>query len=133
MFAWAGNQERPGGFYRVRMTGKPLHLPVALRATCKGMEITFTEPLDRADATETSRYAVSTWSLKRTERYGSDHIDEKPAKVIGASVSDDGKTVKLDIAEMKPTWCMEIKYALKDADGRPVDGMIHNTVHVLED
>ena len=32
MFAWAGNQTRPGGFYRVRATGKPIVLPVGLRA-----------------------------------------------------------------------------------------------------
>ena len=32
MFAWAGNQQQPGGFYRVRATGKPMHLPVGLHA-----------------------------------------------------------------------------------------------------
>ncbi len=28
MFAWAGNQTQPGGFYRVRYTGKPVYLPI---------------------------------------------------------------------------------------------------------
>lgn len=133
MFAWAGTQERPGGFYRVRMTGKPVYVPVGLKANRKGMQITFSAPLDRSSAGDVSRFSVSTWSLKRSERYGSDHVDEKPARVTGVRVSDDARTVQLDVVEMKPTWCMEIKYALKDAQGQPVDGVIHNTVHILKD
>jgi hypothetical protein len=37
----------------------------------------------------------------------------------------------LDIADLKPTWCMEIKYAVKGADGEAVNGVVHNTVHQL--
>ena len=36
MFAWAGNQQQPGGFYRVRVTGKPMYLPIQLHATDVG-------------------------------------------------------------------------------------------------
>ena len=43
MFAWAGDQQQPGGFYRLRYTGKPAHLPVALKANRKGLDIVFTE------------------------------------------------------------------------------------------
>ncbi len=46
MFAWAGNQTAPGGFYRVRYTGKPADLPVGLKAKAGGVELTFTDPLD---------------------------------------------------------------------------------------
>ena len=64
-------------------------------------------------------------------KYGSDHYDEKPSKVTAATVSADGKTVTLEIADLKPTWCMEIKYAIKAADGEAVEGVIHNTIHQL--
>ena len=37
MFAWAGNQTAPGGFYRVRATGKPMFLPTGLHATKNGV------------------------------------------------------------------------------------------------
>ena len=30
MFAWAGNQQQPGGLYRIRRTDHPVHLPVEL-------------------------------------------------------------------------------------------------------
>src|SRR5262249_37584041 len=79
MFAWAGNQTQPGGFYRVRYTGKPLYVPVGLSARRDGMAITFSGPLDPKTAADPKNYAVKTWSLRRSEKYGSDHYDEKPS------------------------------------------------------
>ena len=32
LFGWAGDQTEPGGFYRVRVTGKPMFLPIASSA-----------------------------------------------------------------------------------------------------
>ena len=43
MFAWAGNLTQPGGFYRVRATGKPMHLPVGLKARKQALVLTFTD------------------------------------------------------------------------------------------
>jgi putative heme-binding domain-containing protein len=131
MFAWAGDQTQPGGFYRVRYTGKPVYLPIGLHAKKNGMTIEFSAPLDQTSTSDPHNYAVKTWSLKRSDQYGSKHYDEKPAKVTAATVSADGKTVTLDIADMKPTWSMEIKYDLKAPDGAPVQGVLHNTVHRL--
>ncbi|MCZ6673598.1 MAG: c-type cytochrome, partial [Verrucomicrobia bacterium] len=46
MSAWATNQmDQPGGFYRVRATGKPSHMPIALKAKEGRIEITFSDPL----------------------------------------------------------------------------------------
>ena len=131
MFAWAGDQTQPGGFYRVRYTGKPVSLPIGLRAKKSGMTIEFSAPLEPKAASDLHNYAVTTWSLKRSEQYGSKHYDEKPAKVTAATLSADGKTVTLEIADMKPTWSMEIKYNIKAPDGAPVQGFLHNTVHRL--
>jgi hypothetical protein len=39
----------------------------------------------------------------------------------------------LKIPDLKPTWCMEINYALRSDNGKPVQGVIHNTIHVLAD
>jgi hypothetical protein len=59
--------------------------------------------------------------------------DEKPLDVRNATVSPDHKTVLLDIPDIRPTWCMEIKYEFGSADGAPVLGVIHNTIHELAD
>src|SRR5258708_13775246 len=77
LFAWAGNQQYPGGFYRIRPTGKPLCTPIGLHARSDGLAVTFTGPLDRRTAAQADRYAVATWSLRRTPEYGSSHPDEQ--------------------------------------------------------
>jgi putative heme-binding domain-containing protein len=131
MFAWAGDRTQPGGLYGVRYTGKPVYLPVGLHATKSGMRITFTGSLDPTSAGDPKNYGLKVWGLKRSAKYGSDHIDEKPLPVTGARLSADGHTVTLDIADLRHTWCMEIKYAIRAADGESVGGAIHNTVHKL--
>ncbi len=131
MFAWAGNQTQPGGFYRVRYTGKPVYVPIGLAAKKRGMVVHFSGALDPKTAGDPTNYAVKTWSLKRSQQYGSKHFDEKPSKVKAATISPDGKTVTLDIEDLKPTWCMEIKYDLKASDGSAVKGFLHNTIHRL--
>lgn len=129
MFAWAGNQHAHGGFYRVRHTGRPVDLPVGLRAGTGRLEITFTDAV--AATADVKNFEVRVWDLKRSKNYGSKHINERPLAVAKATVSADGKTVRLDIPDLAPTWGMEIRYRLTGADGRAVSGTLHNTIHKL--
>jgi sugar lactone lactonase YvrE len=131
LYAWAGNRHEDGGFFRVRYTGKPAHLPIGLRATAKGTELTFTDKLDPTTAQNPKSYAVKIWSLKRTAEYGSKHYDERQLAVTGTALSEDGKTVCLEIPNIRPTWCMEIKYQLRGQDGTPIAQTIHNTIHAV--
>lgn len=132
MFAWAGNQTQPGGFYRVRYTGKPADLPIGLKAKAGAVELTFTDALDAKNAADPKNYDVKVWGLKRSQNYGSKHINERALTVTKVVVSADGKTVRLEIADLAPTWGMEIKYRVSGADGRAISGTIHNTIHVME-
>lgn len=131
MFAWAGSQTQPGGFYRIRATGRPAHLPIGLHATPDGMTIEFSDPLDAESAADPENYAVKVWSLRRTANYGSDHYNEHEIKISAAAVSPDGRTVHLTIPEIAPTWCMEIRCSLRSPDGERVNRVIHNTIHAL--
>ncbi|HEY2156490.1 MAG TPA: SMP-30/gluconolactonase/LRE family protein, partial [Isosphaeraceae bacterium] len=131
LFGWASNQEQPGGLYRVRPTGKPLHVPIRLHARRDGMAITFTGPIDPASASDASRFAVKTWSLRRTASYGSPHVGEKTLEVASSRLEGDGRTVVLTIPQIAPTMGMEITYALRARDGPAVVGAIHNTIHAL--
>ncbi len=132
MFAWAGNQTAPGGFYRVRATGKPADLPVALKANTGAVEVTFTDVLDAKNAADIKNYEVKIWGLHRSAGYGSKHIDEHALTVASAALLADGKTVRLVLDGLAPTWCMSIQYRLKGADGRAIAGVIHNTIHEIE-
>ena len=131
MFAWAGTQHKPGGFYRIRYTGKPVHLPVGLSALKTGMQITFSGELDNKSATDVSNYKVKTWDLKRTKNYGSDHYNERPLLIESATLSADHKTVFLKLPDIAPTWCMEIQYDVLGKGGETVRNKIHNTIHNL--
>jgi putative heme-binding domain-containing protein len=129
LYGWAGDQTQPGGFYRVRATGKPMFLPVGLYARESGMALKFTDPLDPSTATDRARYTAKVWSIRRTVNYGSDHYDEHPLRITSASLSADGRTVVVEISELQPTRCMEITYKIRGGGGESVEGVIHNTIH----
>ena len=131
MFAWAGDQNQPGGLYRVRYTGEPAHLPVELHVKSGGVEIVFTDPVDAETAADPENYRIETWDLKRSQRYGSDHYNERELEVAAVEVANDGRRVFLSIPKIAPTWCMEIAYSLRGANGEPFEGVIHNTIHHL--
>ena len=131
MFAWAGNATQPGGLYRIRYTDRPAYLPIELHARAGRLSITFTEPPDRASASDPDNYAIQTWSLKRTENYGSNHYDERKLKVTAVRVSDDGRSVELQVPELHPTWGMEVICSLRDPSGQPVQRVIHNSIFQL--
>ncbi len=139
MSAWATNQMiQVGGLYRVRYTGKPLNLPVEMRALTTGVELTFAAPLAREIAEDPARYTVSTWELERTRNYGSARHDERSLAIDGVSLSDDGRTVTLNLPGIRPTWIMQVAYDLRggaDAAGAAnaeVRGSVQSTVYALE-
>src|SRR5690606_6115340 len=101
MFAWASSQQgQEGGLYRLRMTGEPAWLPVALHASQSRLQIRWTDALDPQTAGNPQNYAVKVWSLKRTKDYGSDHYDEHPLEVIAAEVAADAHRLVLHIPEL---------------------------------
>jgi hypothetical protein len=133
MYAWAGSRTQPGGFYRIRATGKPVNGPVQLKARAGRMEVTLSNPVDPTSAADAKNYRVRAWALKRTANYGSNHYDEHELTVTASTLSADGKTIVLTIPKLAPTWCMEITYNLTSHDGQTVAGKIHNTIHALKD
>jgi hypothetical protein len=132
MQAWATNQtDQTGGLYRVRYTGRPLHLPIEVHAVRNGVRLTFTESLDPVTAADPASYLIETWSLRRSASYGSDHYDEQALEVARASLSRDGRTVTLEVPRIQPTQCMRIAYKLRDSGGATFQGELHNTIHKL--
>lgn len=131
LFAWAGNRQHEGGFYRVRYTGRPLTLATGLEAKDNGLLISFSGPLDPTVAVNPTQYRIQTWSLKRTANYGSQHYSTKTIPVHRVILLPDRRSVFLEIPDLGPTWCMEIEYDLLASDGQPLQQRIHNTVHAL--
>jgi putative heme-binding domain-containing protein len=128
MFAWAGNATEPGGLYRFRPTGKPWRLPVGLQMRPGAITMQFTEPLDGLAASE-GKFSVRVWDLKRSERYGSDHLNERELKIQRVEVLPDPGAIRLEVPELRPTWGLEVRYQMPMADGQVASGELHGTMH----
>jgi hypothetical protein len=130
--AWATNQMvEPGGFYRIRATGQPVHVPVELSAHRAGLDLVFAAPLDARSAAVVANFQVTTWSLVRSEKYGSPRTNIKTLAVASTRLSPDGKTLRIALPEIAPTHQMEIRYELKGVSGEAIVGTIQNTIHAL--
>ena len=129
LFAWAGNRTQPGGFFRIRRTSKPLLIPTGLHASAGEITLSFAEPLDPALATRTTAWKVRTWGLERTAKYGSKHIDETDREVAAVELSSDGRQVVLRVPAFVSNWCYSVEWNVAAADGLPVRGVLHGTMH----
>jgi hypothetical protein len=130
LFGWAGNAVAPGGFHRIRHSGKPAHVPLRIRATKGRLAVTFSDPFDAASI-KPEAFAFRVWSLKRSANYGSNHFDEHPIEIEDARSTDNGRTAVIEIPELAPTQCYELKARLLSADGLPVERSLHGTIHQL--
>lgn len=132
MYAWAGNRSQPGGFYRVRYTGKPAYQPIALHTAPSMVTIGFSDPLDPKSVEDTSSWLIHAWDLKRSAEYGSKHYNEREWKVSKAVLSEDGKSVILTVQDLAPTWGMSVKMKLRGAGGEEVIREMHNSIFELK-
>ncbi len=136
---WQTTGVQPGGFYRVRYTGRPLNAPVDLAVESKKIVITFSDALDREEATDPEAYNIEQWNYRWIERYGSPHYsvknpDEEGHDTVAISsiaLSQDGKTVTLHIPDLVPVMQMKIAFNLRSAEGARVRHEIYNTIHAI--
>ena len=129
--AWGSTQPQLGGLYRIRRVVQPMVIPVGIKATTKGIELSFTDELDARSVADTAHYMVKTWDLLRSRKYGSKHYNEQTLSVTKAVLGKDKKSIQLTIPDITPTWGMEIQYRIKDEDGKDLKGLIQNTIHQL--
>ncbi|WP_373520952.1 DUF6797 domain-containing protein, partial [Aquiflexum sp.] len=87
--AWGSTQPQLGGLYRIRKVEKPMVIPIGIKATSKGIELTFTDLLDEGSINNISNYTVRTWDLLRSRKYGSKHYNEKTLEVTKAVLGKD--------------------------------------------
>lgn len=148
-----------GSFHRVRYTaGKPLHVPLALHTRTGGLELRFAEPLDRVSASNPANYRLTRWTYTRNSSYGSKQffsLDKPgqagpdPVAVRSATLSNDGRTLLLEIPSLTPGaipripitgtlphqieasigMILQIDYDVRAADGAQLKHLISKTIH----
>lgn len=137
LFGWAGDKTRPGGFYRVHYTGKPLHVPTGLRAVRQGILLEFNTALNPDSAADGENFAVSRWTYRRTANYGSDDYrlsqpgqkGRDSVEIKSIALAPDRKSLLLMIPDLQPCMQMELKYDIRAADGTRMTHLIENTIH----
>ena len=125
LVGWSSNLAQGGGFYRVRYTGRPLHLPVGLRVRKEGVELTFSEAIDEDSATDIDNYSIEQWNYRWSANYGSPHFKVSNSKQLGhdevevedVQVTNKGKTLLIELEEVRPVMQMLVSYTLKTASG----------------
>jgi hypothetical protein len=123
----------------VRYTGKPVCLPRGLRVERGKLHLDFLCALDRDSAANAGRYAVEQWNYRWTSAYGSkdysvahpERVGRDKVTVRDASLSADGRTVKLAIPELRPVMQMSITLDLQTADGSPIALTIYSTINCI--
>ncbi len=133
MSAWGTNQMmKGGGLYRLRYTGKPLPVPIQFSTEEAGVKLAFATSLNPEKVSNPANYEVKTWELKRSSEYGSERYNVRTLSVAKADISEDGKTVMLNLPDIAPVDVMTIRYKLADTEGNPMEGTLQNTIHALK-
>ena len=138
---WQSDAATDACFQRVRYTGKPLYMADAMKVKPNGIEITFTQPLDPEVANDPGSYGIEQWNYRWTGEYGSDEYSVKnptskgrdAVEVKSAKLLPDGKTVFLELADLRPVMQMLIRYDLEAKDGTVMRDEIACTVNAVGD
>jgi hypothetical protein len=137
---WQTSAVKDGALQRVRFTGKSVYLPIGWHAHSNGVSIAFALPLDRPLVEDTGSYAVQQWNYRYASQYGSKDWSVANPKTEGrdeltvksARLLPDGKTVFLEMPDLRPVMQMEIKYSLQASDGKALRSQLWLTLNRLD-
>ena len=149
---WQTNAAKEAGLQRIRrnpVVANPL--PVGMAVTKTGLKVTFDVELDDELATDATSYTAERWKYVRSSQYGSGqfsvdnpdkaaeanaakkeskrHRKRDKAKITGAKLSPDKKSIMLTIEGHKPSQQFKLDYDLESAKGDEMIGTIHSTIH----
>ncbi len=127
-----------GGIYRVRYTGQPVRMITSCEVHPSEIRIAFNFALDPTVATNVASYEARQWSYKWTGNYGSDayhpetgDVGKQDVSITGAKLSDDGKTLLLQVPKLQPVNQLHFRLQLIDKLGEPFGEEIYWTIHAI--
>ena len=136
---WQTNGVKDGAIHRVRYTGKSVTMQESLHVSKRGITIGFTGALDKKTASDVQNWAVTQYNYLWTSSYGSaEYKVSKPeekgndtVQIQSVKLSEDGKSVFLEINGLVPVMQMRIKMNVKAVDGSRVPDDISSTINVV--
>ncbi len=92
-----------------------------MRAKSDGFELTFTEPVDPATASNPQSYTLGTYTYLFQASYGSPEVDHTTPTIESATVADNGKSVRLKISGLQKGHVHELHAAgIQSQSGQPL-------------
>ena len=98
---WGSRGRRPFSLERMMWTGKVPFEVLDIHARPDGFELTFTRPVDPKAASDPASYKVGTHAYIYQSGYGSPEVDQAECTVWKATVSADGKSVRLAVGPLQ--------------------------------
>jgi glucose/arabinose dehydrogenase len=114
------------GIQRIVYTGKPPMDIYSMNLTAKGFDLTFTQPVEVATATNPANYGFRHYYYAYHEKYGSDLMDVQPVSVSDIVISADRRKVSITLPSLKPGYLYELK--LKDIKAASGEGLENNLI-----
>jgi hypothetical protein len=126
-----------GALQRVRYTGGDKPLLIGAHARSNGVEFVFSAPVDEAGARDVSRYEARRWNYRWARSYGSAHYSlENPeregqdaVRVESVTVSADGRSVFVQLADMQPCHQLRVDFDLEGARGAALKQAVYFTIN----
>jgi hypothetical protein len=134
---WSSSAAKDCAFQRIRYAGGPVCLPLKVVTRKGGLDVTFSSALDAASVSDAENVGAVGFNVVRTGNYGSSEYSLKdpkksgrdPVEIRATKLQADGKTVSLEMPELKPMTNLVVKFRLKGADGAPVQVELDYTLH----
>ncbi len=137
---WGNYAITDGSFDRIRYNPESENLyPAGWQAKADGIEFTFATPLD-PESVKASNFFCQTWNYTYGEHYGSLEFSVKNPEVPGhdtvpiseVRLSDDGKTLFLEMPNLVPAMQFHVYGELKSASGADFRLNVFPTILRLE-
>ncbi len=105
---WGSTGPKPFGLQRLVWTGKVPFEMKTIKATPDGFEVEFTQPVNKASASDPESYQVNSFIYKYHPVYGSPAVNMEENFVAGVKVSPDGMKVRLLVDDLRKKYVHEI-------------------------
>jgi hypothetical protein len=104
-YVWKGDQ----GMQRIVFNGGTPMDVLRMNVQNNGFDLTFTRPVNQELAARAENYKFQRYYYKYHSDYGSPRMDEQPVGVRNVQISEDGKTVSLELDEMIPGYVYDLE------------------------
>lgn len=98
---WGSAGTKTSGLERLVWTGRMPFEMYTVKARPDGFEVSFTLPVDRERAKDLDQYKGRQFIYKYHPVYGSPTIHEQPLEIAGVLIGDDGKSVRLQVKNLR--------------------------------